>query len=103
MNGVYLRLTQGLTRQPHHLQPTTTQTASFPSPEHDGTFSSWSAASQREQRQQLGVVLGEAFFASHPDPKVRASTGYVFLKEMDRPTFINSAAQIRGRVENGKA
>jgi hypothetical protein len=60
-----------------------------------------SAASQREQRQQLGVVLGEAFFASHPNPKVRASTGYVFLKEMDRATFANSAAQLRGRIESG--
>lgn len=49
------------------------------------------------------MVLGEDFFQQHPDPKVRASTGYVFLKEMDRATFVDSAAQIRGRVETAKA
>lgn len=81
----------------------TTQTASFPSPEHDGTFSEWSAASQREQRRQLGVALGEEFFASYPDPRVRNSTGYVFLKEMDRETMGRSAAQLRSRIESAKA
>lgn len=84
----------------HPIHP---QTASFPSPDHDGTFSEWSAASQREQRQQLGVVLGEDFFRTHPDAKVRASTGYVFLKEMDRAAFVDSAAEIRSRVEARKA
>ncbi len=98
------RHTQLDSTHPHHSNTTQNktkiQTASFPSPEHDGTFSEWSAASQREQRQQLGVVLGEAFFAAHPDPKVRASTGYVFIKEMDRGTFTHSASQLRGRIES---
>ncbi len=78
----------------------TQKAASFPAPDYDGPFSHWSEVSQREQRQQLGVVLGEDYFATHPNEKVRTSTGYVFLKEMCQETFANSAAQLRGRIES---
>lgn len=46
------------------------QAASFPAPDHDGPFSEWSELSQRDQRGMLGVLLGEAFFDNHPDPRV---------------------------------
>ena len=79
----------------------TQKAASFPAPDYDGPFSHWSEVSQRAQRQQLGVVLGEEFFAGHADRKVRESTGYVFLKEMSREAFGKTAAQLRGRIESG--
>lgn len=80
----------------------TQKSASFPAPDYDGPFSHWSEASQRAQRQQLGVVLGEDFFVTHPDASVRASSGYVFLKEMDRDAFSKTATQLRGRMESDR-
>lgn len=77
----------------------TQKAASFPAPDYDGPFSEWSELSQRGQREELGIVLGEEYFANHSDPKVRASTGYIFLKEMPKSSFINGAQELKGRIE----
>jgi hypothetical protein len=44
-------------------------------------------------------VLGEDFFSNHEHGKVKGSTGYIFLKEMSREVFINSAQDLRSRIE----
>lgn len=77
----------------------TQKAASFPAPDYDGPFSEWSELSQRSQRQELGILLGEDYFFNHADSKIRASTGYIFLKEMSKSSFINGAQELKWRIE----
>merc|ERR1712000_377515 len=54
---------------------TTQKAASFPSPYHDGPFSSWSRSIQKRQKRLLRILLGEEYFQNHTNPRIRSSSG----------------------------
>jgi glucosamine-6-phosphate deaminase len=81
---------------------TTQKSASFPSHEFDGPFSLLSNRIQREQRVLLGKLLGEEFFASHPNPRMRESSAFVFIKAMNADDFLMSVMELKERVQSSK-
>lgn len=77
----------------------TQRMASFPSDEHDGPFSELAEAIQREYYGNLQILLGEEFFIQHPNPRVRESKGFVFIKEMSQEEFSENAQELKSRIE----
>lgn len=73
--------------------------ASFPSHEHDGPFCDLAQRIQVEQYQTLKTCLGREWFAEHPSPLLRATRGFVFLREMDLDEFANVASRLRQVTE----
>ena len=73
--------------------------ASFPAPDYDGPFSHWAQMIQAEQYQQLVTLLGEDFFSAHPDPRMRAARGMVFINELDMGEFLDRARQLKHNAE----
>ena len=73
--------------------------ASFPAPDYDGPFSHWAQMIQAEQYQQLVTLLGEDFFSTHPDPRMRAARGMVFINELDMGEFLDRARQLKHNAE----
>ena len=74
--------------------------ASFPSPDYDGPFCE---LAQRIQARQYSVVkncLGREWFHQHPSALIRATRGFVFLKEMDMEDFRRQARELRRSAEN---
>ena len=67
--------------------------ASFPSYEYDGPFSELARSVQVEQYQKLKICLGRDWFQEHPSPLIRATRGFVFLKEMELEEFYNLCKQ----------
>ena len=78
---------------------TTQKQASFPSPHYDGPFSGWARALQRDQNRDLRVLLGEEFFTNHPDPRVRDSAGFVFIKAMYADRFLREVEDLKSKFE----
>lgn len=58
----------------------TQKKASFPCFMHDGPFSELSIRIQKDQAEELKILLGERFFKNHPDPRVRNAKGFVFAQ-----------------------
>jgi len=63
----------------------TQKQASFPSPSYDGPFSKITEMIQREQFQELKILLGEENF---PDA-LGSGKGYIFMKQMDKEEFLS--------------
>jgi hypothetical protein len=61
--------------------------ASFPSYGYDGPFSDLAQRIQVQQYQQIKTCLGREWFYNHPSPLIRATRGFVFLKEMELEEF----------------
>lgn len=76
----------------------TQRDASFPAPDYDGPFSDWSEVAQREQRKNLGILLGEDWFKTHSSKRMRESTAFIFLKEMTVDEFAKSARSLKSAV-----
>jgi glucosamine-6-phosphate deaminase len=74
--------------------------ASFPSHEHDGPFSELAQKIQVEQYQMMKNCLGRAYFYEHEDALIRATRGFVFLKEMDLEEFYLHSRSLRKCTEN---
>lgn len=74
--------------------------ASFPSYEHDGPFSELARSIQVEQYQKLKVCLGRDWFQEHPSPMIRATRGFVFLKEMKLEEFYERSWSLMQAAEN---
>jgi glucosamine-6-phosphate deaminase len=74
--------------------------ASFPSYEYDGPFSELARKIQVEQYQMLKTCLGRAFFYEHQSALIRATRGFVFLKEMDLDEFELHSRALRRYAEN---
>jgi len=74
--------------------------ASFPSYEHDGPFSELARSVQVEQYQKLKVCLGRDWFQEHPSPMIRATRGFVFLKEMKLEEFYERSRSLMQVAEN---
>jgi len=74
--------------------------ASFPSYAHDGPFCELAQAIQVEQYQQLKTCLGRRWFHEHESAMIRATRGFVFLKEMDLQEFFAVSRQLREKTES---
>ncbi|HQM69930.1 MAG TPA: hypothetical protein PK521_11545 [Bacteroidales bacterium] len=73
--------------------------ASFPSPELDGPFSDLSRQIWVEQYKQVQLILGKDFFYDNDSPKIRATHGMIFYKEMNIDEFIMKARQLEKSME----
>jgi glucosamine-6-phosphate deaminase len=73
--------------------------ASFPSYEHNGKFSELAQKIWVEQLQDLQLLLGKNYFYQNPHPKIRASHGLLFLKEMNAEEFLSSARELKKSME----
>jgi glucosamine-6-phosphate deaminase len=73
--------------------------ASFPSPELDGPFSLLTVRNWVDQMKSIQFLLGKDFFYEHPHPKIRATHGFVFLKEMNVEEFLGHARRLEETTE----
>jgi hypothetical protein len=78
---------------------TTQKDASYPSPLYDGPFSAWSRHLQKVQKKDLAVLLGEKYLQEHPDPRVQAATGFVFIKAMPVDQFLQEVQGLKSNIE----
>jgi glucosamine-6-phosphate deaminase len=74
--------------------------ASFPSFEYDGPFNELAQKIQIEQYQRLKVLLGRDWFYNHPSPLIRATRGFVFLKEMTPSELFEHSRELKHSTEN---
>jgi glucosamine-6-phosphate deaminase len=81
---------------------TTQKEASFPSPYHDGPFSSWAVSIQQKQKRLLQTLLGQEYFETHLHQRVRESDGFVFIKAMYAEKFLQEVEQLQSKIENKK-
>lgn len=79
---------------------TTQKAASFPSPHYDGPFSAWARQLLMKQCTMLRTMLGDRFFADHPDPRIRNAAGFVFIKAMNADHFLREVEELRNKFEN---
>jgi glucosamine-6-phosphate deaminase len=75
------------------------RSASFPSYEYDGPFCHQAQALWVEQFGMLRTCLGDRWFEESPNPRLRATRGYVFLKEMDLAAFSGAARTLAQATE----
>ena len=73
--------------------------ASFPSYAHDGKFSTLAQNIWVDQLDAVQYLLGKDYFYTNEDPKVRASHGLIFLKEMNVEEFLNQARELEKSME----
>ncbi len=73
--------------------------ASFPSYEHDGKFSELAQKIWVEQLQELQLLLGKNYFYENNHPKIRASHGMLYLKEMSVDEFLTTARKLQKSME----
>ena len=73
--------------------------ASFPSYELDGPFSELSQKIWVEQFKRVQLILGKDFFYDNESPKLRATHGMVFYKEMDCDLFLKYARELEKSIE----
>ncbi|HBE41687.1 MAG TPA: glucosamine-6-phosphate isomerase [Bacteroidales bacterium] len=73
--------------------------ASFPSPELDGPFSDLSRQIWVEQYKQVQLILGKDFFYENDSPKIRATHGMIFYKEMSVDKFLVLARKLEKSIE----
>ena len=74
--------------------------ASFPSHEYDGPFNELAQKIQIEQYQKLKTILGRDWFYNHPSPLIRATRGFVFLKEMTPTELFEHSRTLKQSTEN---
>lgn len=74
--------------------------ASFPSHEYDGPFSVLAQKIQVEQYQTLKTCLGRSYFYEHESALIRATRGFVFIKEMNLEEFYQHSRELQKRTEN---
>ncbi len=73
--------------------------ASFPSYMHDGKFSELSQKIWVEQLNAMQLLLGKNYFYQHESPRMRASHGVLFLKEMSVEEFLTQARELEKTME----
>ncbi|MCX6235074.1 MAG: glucosamine-6-phosphate isomerase [Bacteroidetes bacterium] len=73
--------------------------ASFPSYEHDGPFSTLAQKIWVEQHKDIELLLGKNFFYLNDHPRIRASHGLVFFREMNVDEFLNKARELEKTME----
>jgi len=73
--------------------------ASFPSPELDGLFSDLSQQIWVDQFKRVQLVLGKDFFYENESPKIRATHGMIYYKEMNLNEFLTRALALEKSIE----
>jgi glucosamine-6-phosphate deaminase len=73
--------------------------ASFPSYELDGPFSDLSQQIWVEQFKRVQLILGKDFFYENESPKIRATHGMIFHKEMKPDDFLMHARELEKSME----
>jgi glucosamine-6-phosphate deaminase len=73
--------------------------ASFPSHELDGPFSDLSQQIWVEQFKRVQLILGKDFFYENESPKIRATHGMIFYKEMSLNEFLMHAHELEKSIE----
>lgn len=73
--------------------------ASFPSHELDGPFSDLSQHIWVEQFKRVQLILGKDFFYENDSPKIRATHGMIFHKEMTLDEFLMHARELEKSME----
>ncbi|MEN6308302.1 MAG: glucosamine-6-phosphate deaminase [Anaerohalosphaeraceae bacterium] len=74
--------------------------ASFPSYEHDGPFSELAQKIQVSQYQTIKTCLGRDWFYDHSSALIRATRGFVFLRQMQTEEFYQSCRELKRSVES---
>ena len=73
--------------------------ASFPSYELDGPFSDLSQQIWVEQFKRVQLILGKDFFYENESPKIRATHGMIYHKEMKLDDFLKHARELEKSIE----
>lgn len=73
--------------------------ASFPSYEYDGPFCDLTQKIWVEQHKTMELVLGRDYWYQNDHPRLRATHGLVFLKEMNADQFIGEARKLEKSME----
>lgn len=73
--------------------------ASFPSHELDGPFSHLSQQIWVDQFKRVQLILGKDFFYDNDSPKIRATHGMIYHREMTPGEFLNSARELERSME----
>jgi glucosamine-6-phosphate deaminase len=73
--------------------------ASFPSYAHDGKFSELAQRIWVDQLHELQLLLGKNYFYQNSHPRIRASHGMLFMKEMTVEEFLSSARELKKSME----
>ncbi len=73
--------------------------ASFPSYELNGKFSDLAQKIWVEQLHEIQLLLGKNYFYQNSHPRIRASHGLLYLKEMTVEEFLASARELKKSME----
>ncbi|MBK1894522.1 glucosamine-6-phosphate isomerase [Chryseobacterium paridis] len=73
--------------------------ASFPSYRYNGKFSHLSIQTWVEQLKAVQLVLGKPYFYDNDSPRLRATHGLLFFKEMNVEEFLQSARELEKSTE----
>lgn len=73
--------------------------ASFPSYMHDGKFSTLAKDIWVEQLNDMQLILGKDYFYQNESPRLRATHGLLFYKEMSVEEFLESARELEKSME----
>lgn len=73
--------------------------ASFPSYRYNGKFSSLSIQTWVEQLKAVQLILGKPYFYDNESPRLRATHGLLFFKEMSVEEFLRSARELEKSTE----
>jgi glucosamine-6-phosphate deaminase len=73
--------------------------ASFPSYELHGKFSALANKIWVEQLRDVQFLTGKDYFYEHKDPRVRASHGLIYYKEMSVDEFLSHARELQKSIE----
>lgn len=75
--------------------------ASFPSYELDGPFNELSQKIWVDQFRRVQLVLGKDYFYDNESPKIRATHGMIYHKEMTPGEFLEQARELEKSMEGG--
>lgn len=73
--------------------------ASFPSYMHDGKFSDLAKSIWVDQLRDIQLILGKDYFYQHESPRIRATHGLLYYKEMTVPEFLEHARELEKSME----
>lgn len=73
--------------------------ASFPSYQHDGKFSVVAQQTWLEQHKQIQLLLGKNFFYQNNSPLLRATHGFVYVRELNVDQFLEEAFSLEKSME----
>ena len=73
--------------------------ASFPSHEFDGPFSDLSQKNWVDQFKRIQLILGKDFFYENESPKIRATHGMIYYREMKTDEFLTHARELEKSME----